>query len=122
MKARPVQNVAAKQALACGTLSCGDCLRQPVAITSFVLFIGKLLFYTENRRITAETDSTQREASVPVKLFKSNHSKSNSGLQLNCARRDKVRSAERRQKVIKRFFVRQIQDVETYIEFVIIAP
>jgi hypothetical protein len=45
MKARPVQNVAAKQALACGTLSCGDCLRQPVAITSFVLLlIKKLLF------------------------------------------------------------------------------
>jgi len=41
MKARPVQNVAAKQALACGTLSCGDCLRQPVAITSFMFSLIK---------------------------------------------------------------------------------
>jgi hypothetical protein len=43
MKARPVQNVAAKQALACGTLGCGDCLRQPVATTSFIFSLIKKL-------------------------------------------------------------------------------
>ncbi len=43
MKARPVQNVAAKQALACGTLSCGDCLRQSGAITSFIFSLIKKL-------------------------------------------------------------------------------
>jgi len=43
MKARPAQNAAAKQALACGTLSCGDCLRQPVAITSFMFSLIKKL-------------------------------------------------------------------------------
>jgi hypothetical protein len=45
MKARPVQNVAAKQALACGTLSCGDCLRQPVAVTSFMLLLIKNSYF-----------------------------------------------------------------------------